>query len=94
MESREKVPSTKLTVPKARVESPPAKTGGTSWPKPGAQMPRGLARAARSEELSSEHPELVPPVSVHPPLVWMPMANPVVSLRTAEPELPPVVSGV
>ena len=41
--------------------------------------------------LLSAHPWF-PPAVLHPALVWMPIASPVSSSRTAEPEFPPVVS--
>ena len=37
-------------------------------------------------------PLFEPLVEVHPPCVWIPIASPVASLITGEPELPPVVS--
>src|SRR5262249_38752518 len=60
----------------------------------GMHTPCGLARAACRPALEMAVPLLaeLPTGLVHPPLVWMPIARPLDSMFTAEPELPPSVS--
>src|SRR5438552_6870178 len=53
----------------------------------GMQMVCGLAKAFCRPELVMAVPLLAPPVAVHPLWVWMPIARPLDSMLTPEPEL-------
>ena len=57
-----------------------------------AQTPWGLLIAAWKSARVIWVPQLFPPPLPQPPWVWTPMARPLCSWITGEPELPPVVS--